>query len=424
MRQVFCTIVMAILLCTILQGQSVGIGTTTPDQSAILDLSSPSKGLLIPRVKLKVSNLKSPINNAATPVLVYNIRDTSDVKKGFYYWNDSIWVALVSDVNIANYESLDWRLHGNVAQSVHFLGTTNNSPLRLKINNNHAGFIGNNNLTIGLNSLPTTIAGISNVAFGKSALQNCTTSNRNTAIGDFALSLFNDDGGGDNTALGYNSLKNTNGNSAICNTAVGSNALLTNTVGFRNTAIGCSADVGSNNLSNATAIGYEASVNESDAMSFGNTLVTQWSFGRLNNPANQALKVGTSAGNGNGAYLTDGGAWTNTSDVHLKDDISSISGLEILNKIMLLPISKWRYKETNEYHIGPMAQKFYELFQVGLNDTSISTIDPSGVALIAIQQLKKENDDLKAKMDLLVKKVEYLMEKKETKNISDVSSLK
>jgi hypothetical protein len=41
-----------------------------------------------------------------------------------------------------------------------------------------------------------------------------------------------------------------------------------------------------------------------------------------------------------------------------------------------------------------VAQDFHEAFGVG-DDTTISTIDPSGVALLAIQALSKENDDLK-----------------------------
>jgi hypothetical protein len=54
------------------------------------------------------------------------------------------------------------------------------------------------------------------------------------------------------------------------------------------------------------------------------------------------------------------------------------------------------YKGTdNEYHIGPMAQDFHAAFNVGLNNTSISTIDPAGVALIGIQELSKENEAIK-----------------------------
>ena len=35
------------------QNQNVGIGTTSPDNSAVLDIQSASKGLLIPRMSLE-----------------------------------------------------------------------------------------------------------------------------------------------------------------------------------------------------------------------------------------------------------------------------------------------------------------------------------------------------------------------------------
>jgi FtsZ-binding cell division protein ZapB len=45
-----------------------------------------------------------------------------------------------------------------------------------------------------------------------------------------------------------------------------------------------------------------------------------------------------------------------------------------------------------------MAQQFKQLFGLGIenDESSISTIDPSGIALIAIQELKKQNDALTA----------------------------
>ena len=52
-----------------------------------------------------------------------------------------------------------------------------------------------------------------------------------------------------------------------------------------------------------------------------------------------------------------------------------------------MDITRWKYKGTDEYHIGPMAQDFYALFNVGVDDKRISSIDPSGVALVAIKAL-------------------------------------
>ena len=66
---------------------------------------------------------------------------------------------------------------------------------------------------------------------------------------------------------------------------------------------------------------------------------------------------------------------------------------------------RWSYKSQDEsiQHIGPTAQDFYTAFGLGDNNTTISTLDPDGVALAAIQELTKrletlerENAELKA----------------------------
>lgn len=115
-----------------------------------------------------------------------------------------------------------------------------------------------------------------------------------------------------------------------------------------------------------------------------------------------------------GAHLTAGGTWTNASDENLKENFKSVDGAELLEKIDDLPISQWNYKiESDEVtHIGPTAQDFKKTFGVGENDKTISTIDPSGIALAAIKQLSKENNELKAQVADLKKMVEALARKK------------
>jgi hypothetical protein len=66
---------------------------------------------------------------------------------------------------------------------------------------------------------------------------------------------------------------------------------------------------------------------------------------------------------------------------------------EILEKVMKLPISEWSYKANPDArHIGPMAQDFYQLFALGDTDKGIASIDTGGVALAAVQGVKKEKD--------------------------------
>lgn len=72
----------------------IGIGTTNPDASAILDISSTTKGLLIPRVSLLSRNNSSPMNQHVFGMLVYNTSDTNDLSEGVYINNGSSWLAV------------------------------------------------------------------------------------------------------------------------------------------------------------------------------------------------------------------------------------------------------------------------------------------------------------------------------------------
>jgi hypothetical protein len=105
---------------------------------------------------------------------------------------------------------------------------------------------------------------------------------------------------------------------------------------------------------------------------------------------------------------TTGGTWTNTSDVNLKSDITPVNGTDLLAKIKQLEITRWRYNGTNEYHIGPMAQQFYQLFQTGVDDKGISTVDPAGIALKGIQEQQKQIEALRAENEQLKQAIQEL----------------
>ncbi|MGA3026870.1 MAG: tail fiber domain-containing protein [Bryobacteraceae bacterium] len=95
----------------------------------------------------------------------------------------------------------------------------------------------------------------------------------------------------------------------------------------------------------------------------------------------------------NGAYLSSGGVWTNNSDRNLKTAFQDVSGAEVLERLNAIPISTWSYKSEGEAvrHMGPTAQDFAGAFQLGNDDKHITTIDESGVALAAIQELYRQN---------------------------------
>ena len=81
--------------------QKVGISADanfTPDASAMLHVSSTTKGLLIPNVALTATNSAGPISSPATSLMVYNTATAGtapyNVTPGFYYYNGSAWVAV------------------------------------------------------------------------------------------------------------------------------------------------------------------------------------------------------------------------------------------------------------------------------------------------------------------------------------------
>ena len=146
---------------------------------------------------------------------------------------------------------------------------------------------GNANTANGYQSLRSNTTGASNTANGSGALFSNTTGFFNTATGNQALT--SNTTGIQNTANGYQSLftnttgffNTANGSQALLfnttgeyNTANGHSALANNTTGTKNTAIGYAADVASNNLTNATAIGNGATVDASNKIQLGNTSVT------------------------------------------------------------------------------------------------------------------------------------------------------
>lgn len=65
-----------------------GMGTTTPNPNAILQISSTTKGVLLPRMNTTQINF-IPVSNADKGLLVYNF-DTNS----FWYWNGTAWVEM------------------------------------------------------------------------------------------------------------------------------------------------------------------------------------------------------------------------------------------------------------------------------------------------------------------------------------------
>lgn len=78
-----------------------GIGTTTPNSSAKLDVYSTNKGFLPPRVTLTSTTDASTIVSPAEGLLVYNLGSVG-LQAGYYYWNGANWATIATATSAGN----------------------------------------------------------------------------------------------------------------------------------------------------------------------------------------------------------------------------------------------------------------------------------------------------------------------------------
>lgn len=120
--------------------QNIAINTdgTNPDASAMLDIVSANKGLLMPRIALTTTTDATTITSPATGLLVYNttagITGSGAAGTGFYYnagtTGSPVWTKLVTDAT-------SWKTSGNSGtdSANNFIGTTDGESLMIKTNN-------------------------------------------------------------------------------------------------------------------------------------------------------------------------------------------------------------------------------------------------------------------------------------------------
>ncbi len=286
-------IVIALLLIPVMSLAQVAINTdnSSPDNSAMLDVKSTSKGILIPRMS---QAQRAAISSPANGLLVYQ----GDGATGFYYYNGSSWQWLgganhtgsgspgqvtfwIGTNAISGNNGLYWD------NTLSRLGVGTTSPqqqleitgsLRLPTESNGINgvifkgtrpFIHDYKLpgTYGENTFIGILAGSfsmtgtsldasRNTGVGFSALDTLTTGSQNSAFG--ANSLRSNTTGGGNTAMGYVSLA-TNKTGSL-NSAFGASALY-NTLDTGNTAVGVLSAWGNTNGKYNTVVGTFACTN-------------------------------------------------------------------------------------------------------------------------------------------------------------------
>jgi hypothetical protein len=158
-------LVTLMLLYISINAQNIGINETgnPPHPSAMLDIVSPDKGILIPRLPDHTA-----IAAPAQGLLVYN-----STGNGFWYWDGTQWLPLLG-------ANSGWQILGNagIDPLINFLGTTDAAALMFRVNDTQAGRIDWNALTSG-----TAIGQKGVTSLGYSSLSSNTSGYQNTALG-------------------------------------------------------------------------------------------------------------------------------------------------------------------------------------------------------------------------------------------------
>tara|TARA_R110002074_G_scaffold62680_2_gene150657 strand:+ start:264564 stop:266210 length:1647 start_codon:yes stop_codon:yes gene_type:complete len=268
----------------------VGIGTTTPDASSLLDITSSSAGILIPRMtETDRTNIASP----ATGLLVYQTNNTA----GFWFYNGSSWINIPTTAGSGEFQSI-----GGVVQNTTNVGgddfvfgatTLSGSDSKFWFDKSKAAFRAGeasgtewDDLNVGTGSIAlgsqTTASGEYSVSLGLFS----------NAAGDYSFSA-----GG--FANGYGSVAFAGGQAeGLGSMALGSGAIAQGENAF---ALGESANT---NADYAVAFGFSASATSQYAVAMGGSSISSGSnaFSASGGNASGTGAVAFSTGQAAGDY--------------------------------------------------------------------------------------------------------------------------
>jgi hypothetical protein len=435
-------------LSTLAATAQVGVGTTTPQ--AALDVTATDKGMLVPRIALTDTQTAAPVTNPeggtlVNGTLIYNTATAgaapNNVLPGFYYWQDSGWVAVNGS------KTLDAAYDGSGAGAGKII-TADAGHVQIAGTD---GLLVTGTLEVGTEA-PLSGQGVRMFFYPKKGAFRA---------GGAASDQWDDGNiGYHSTATGYATRA-----SAIYSTAFG---YLTTASGYYSTAMGRGSIASGQN---STAMGYfsTASGNFSTAMGESSNAIGSYSvaMGRGNTALSYGETVlgvfsteiwspnntffassdrlftvgnGTSATaradaltlykNGNlvlsSTYASKpgGGEWLGTSDARLKKDVVQFKdGLE---QVLAINPVNYHYNEvsgldTSKEYVGVIAQELQKIapYMVGnftQDGTEYLNVDSSAIKYMLINAVKEQQaiiEKQNQRLDVLEKALLQLTAKEE-----------
>lgn len=427
---------------TQVQAQSIGINDdgTDPEATAILDIKSSTKGLLIPRMtQVQRDAVASPANG----LIIYQ----TDNVIGFYFYDGS-WKPMAdhlgnhvatTDIQLNNHQ-----INNNGDTSVG-MRMNDRGEVRLRgkaISNLPADTVAKDNIVLGNDGsflargkyltgpLPLTGAGMRFMWYpARGALRagNATSTEWDSLnVDDYTVAF-----GNQVTASGYGSFAMGDQVTVTSTVGVGfgsanrvfgtagfsvgasnvSGGFCSNTIGYTDSAMGQGAlALGYRMLARedySVAIGYrgraihEGAMVLSDASSLSATLSSYTTSSAANQfTARYAggFRLFTNDDMNIGVALTaNDNSWNIISDSTKKERFLTADGEAMLKKLRNIRLGSWNYKTQHEIglrHYGPMAQDFHAAYgrdtygTIG-TDTTINQADLEGVLMIMVKALEQ-----------------------------------
>jgi hypothetical protein len=326
----------------------VGIGTVNPDVSSMLDITSTTGGLLIPKV---TQAQRTAIATPATGLLVYQ----TDATAGFWYYNGTIW---------ATFGTSGWSLTGDAATNpaTNYLGTSDAQDLIIATNNtekirvNTSGNVGINQASPSVKLHITGASPVFRMQDGKEGLNKVLLSDANGATSwgsSSGYSSADDDWRFESGSTFADPIKHTG------SVLIGRSGAVTP----------ATLDL---DVDNGAATGTTIGIGDVERIQDGNN-ETQFSHQLIPTVDNSYHSLGYTSRRWNTVYAVNG--TIQTSDRNQKTDIQTLSyGLTDLMK--LRPVSYYWKEERHSSVIIPQEEKQLKL---GLIAQEVEKIIPEVV---------------------------------------------